>query len=359
MRTYERIARLIVVVSALALSGPALAANVFSTATDAYQAGVKAIEARQFPGAFQALEWAAGREEDDDAFYAKFALAQLYSSDALPFVDHAKAYALYSDIANSYRQVDPFTDIRAPYVARAFVAVALYKAEGIPAIELKADADGAVAALVYASQYFDDMDAQLELVKLWLKDETDPSKTRQARDLLVKLAREKGHPGAQATLAEMFFDGDQKLGRRPALALGFATLAAEGAYADDQLWIDSVYHRIYCETAPAAREKAGKIADKFRKDRRIVEAIREARRKTAIGKITEQSSESWGNALTWTCANGEQVEWPKRAGDRTPLVEALTASTLPSGTDGAAVISREDQMGAGLKTFRPAGESTE
>lgn len=358
MRTYERLARLFVVVLALALPGPALAANSFSTAADAYQAGVRAIEARQFPDAFEALEWAAGRDEDD-AFYAKFALAQLYSSDALPFVDHAKAYALYADLATRFRQADSFADLRAPYVARAMVAVALYKAEGLPEIGLESDADGAVADLVYASQIFDDMDAQLELVKLWLKNEDDPSTTRQARDLLVKLAREKGHPGAQATLAEMFVSGDQKLGRRPALALGFATLAVEGAYADDQLWIDSVYHRIYCETAPAAREKAGKIADKFRKDRRIVEAIREARRKTAIGKITEQSSESWGNALTWTCANGEQVEWPKRAGDRTPLVEALTASTLPSGADGAAVISREDQMGVGLKTFQPAGESTE
>lgn len=358
MRTYDTLIRSVLLVLALALGGPAQAAASYATATDAYKSGIRAIEARQFPEAFEALEWAAAREEDD-AFYAKFVLAQLYSSDALPFVDHAKAYGLYAELADRYRGVDPFYDRRSPYVARAIVAVALYKASGLPEIDLAVDVDGAVEDLDYASKYFDDMDAQLELVKLWLKDDRDESRFRQARDLLAKLAREKGHPGAQATLAEMFFDGDKKVGRRPSLALAFATLAVEGAYEDDRLWIDSVYHRIYCETSAQARERAAVIAKRFRKDKRIVEAIRAARSQTAVGKILAQNAESFGGALTWVCANGETVAWPKRADERQPQVEALTASTLPSGETDDATALREDQMGAGLSTFKPAGESAE
>jgi hypothetical protein len=358
MRTYDTLIQSLLFALALTLSGPALAAAPYTSAGEAYKAGVSAIEARRFPEAFEALEWAAARDEEA-AFFAKFALAQLYSSDALPFVDHAKAYRLYAELGDRYRDADSFYDRRAPYVARAIVAVALYKASGLPAAGLAADVDGAVQDLDYANKFFDDMDAQLELVKLWLKDDRDPSKFRQARDLLAKLAREKGHPGAQATLAEMFFDGDKKLGRRPSLALAFATLAVEGAYEDDRLWIDSVYHRIFCDTAAPVRERAKVIADRFRKDKRIVEAIREARRQTAIGKIVEQDAETFGGALTWVCANGETVAWPKRAGDRQPLVEALTASTLPSGEPEEASALREDAMGAGLNTFRPASESTD
>ncbi len=98
------------------------------------------------------------------------------------------------------------------------------------------------------------------------------------------------------------------------MALGFATLAVEGASEVDQLWIDSLYHQIYCATAAPVRKRAAVIADRYRKDVRIVEAIRDAQRKTAIGKITEvEEAEGWGRSLTWVCANGEPVVWPKRS----------------------------------------------
>lgn len=352
MRTFEKLTRAFVLLLALAVSRPVLAEDIYPSAARAYQAGVTAIEARDFDEAFKALEFAAAEEH----FHAKFVLAQLYASDALPFADHAKAFHLYAEIADRYSTIDPYLDKRSPYVARALVAVAEYELKGLPAIELAPDPQKALKNLDYASKYFDDMDAQLALVKIWLKDEDTPGNFRQARDLLLRLAREKGHPGAQATLAEMFFSGDTKLGRRPPLALGFATLAVEGAAEVDKLWIDSLYHQIYCATAAPVRKRAAVIADRYRKDVRIVEAINDARRKTALGKITEvEETEGWGRSLNWVCANGEAVVWPERSGHYKPMVEALTAETLPEASPAKPEATADELMGVGLQSIKPAG----
>ena len=154
----------------------------------------------------------------------------------------------------------------------------------------------------------------------------------------------------------MFYSGDTKLGRRPPLALGFAILAVEGAAEVDKLWIDSLYHQIYCATAAPVRSRANVIADRYRKDVRIVEAINDAKRKTALGKITEvEESEGWGRSLTWVCANGEAVVWPARSGHDKPEVEALTAETLPAPSSAKSSQSDEELMGLGLKSIQPAG----
>ncbi len=59
MRTYEKLARAFVLLLALALSRPALAEDAYTSAAKAYQAGVAAIETRNFDEAFKALEFAA------------------------------------------------------------------------------------------------------------------------------------------------------------------------------------------------------------------------------------------------------------------------------------------------------------
>jgi hypothetical protein len=350
MRIFETRVRTIVVLLALAVAGPAPADEGYPSAAVAYANGLAAIEGRDFDKAFEALQFAA----DQDHFHAKFVLAQLYASEALPFVDHAKAFHLFAEIADRYRTIDPYYDKRSPYVARALVAVANYESKGLPEINLAPNTEQAIKDLDYASKYFDDLDAQFELVKIWLKDRDDEANFRRARDLLLRLAREKGHPSAQATLAEMFFLGETKLGRRPPLALGFATLAVEGADDEDRLWIDSLYHQIYCATAPAIRKRAEVIANRYRQDVRIVEEIKQARRKTAMGRITEDSdAEAWGRTLSWVCDNGEVVIWPKRSMHGLPEAESMTATALPETPK--AGLSEDERMGVGLKGFQPAG----
>lgn len=354
MRTFETLTRAFVLLLALAVIRPALAEDAYPSAPSAYQAGLAAIEEKNFDAAFKALEFAVAK----DHFLAKFVLAQLYASDTLPFANHAKAFHLYAEIADRYSTIDPYLDKRSPYVARALVAIAGYEMSGLAEIGLNPDPQKALKDLDYASKYFDDMDAQLALVKIWLKDKDDPRNFRQARDLLLRLAREKGHPGAQATLAEMFYDGETKLGRRPPLALGFAILAVEGAADEDKLWIDSLYHQIFCSTAPAVRKRAAVIADRYRKDVRVVEAINEARRKTAIGKIIEsRGEEGWGRSLNWECTNGETVIWPERSGHNVTSVDALTAESIPLRPTAGPSESEGEMMGLGLEAIRPAGGS--
>jgi hypothetical protein len=154
----------------------------------------------------------------------------------------------------------------------------------------------------------------------------------------------------------MFFTGETKLGRRLPVALGFAILAAEGAGEEDRIWIDALYHQIYCATVPAVRKRANAIADRYRKDVRIVEAIREARGKTAIGRVIDTGAEEgWGQSLTWVCNNGETVVWPKRSRHQPPGIEALTATRLPDGDAAETATPEGEAMGLGLQSFRPAG----
>ena len=112
----------------------------------------------------------------------------------------------------------------------------------------------------------------------------------------------------------------------------------------------------FCATAAPVRKRAAVIADRYRKNVRIVEAINEARRKTALGKITEvENGDGWGRSLNWVCASGEAVEWPERSGYNRPPVEALTAQSLPTVPAAKPPAAGDELMGLGVKTFEPAG----
>jgi len=223
--------------------------------------GLRAYRAGKLSVAIPALEQVAagdGRE----GFLAQFYLGRIYSDNSHPLTDHAKAYVLYQRIADAYADIDPDDDQRAPFVAKALVALAGYLRQGVADIGLKADIERAAQYLHHAATFFADEDAQFELAKLFLTGDGIATDVRRAVHWFSVLSQ-RGHPGAQAFLADLYWRG-RHVPKNAERALALATLAAEGAPSTERIWIEDIYHRVYCGTSDGQRSDAGGVVADWR-----------------------------------------------------------------------------------------------
>ena len=76
-----------------------------------------------------ALQEAASGRNETGRFFAEFYMARIYSDDAGTLTDHAKAFVLFRKPANENADIDPGDHQRAPFVAKAFIALAGYVVE--------------------------------------------------------------------------------------------------------------------------------------------------------------------------------------------------------------------------------------
>ncbi|HTN47896.1 MAG TPA: tetratricopeptide repeat protein, partial [Burkholderiaceae bacterium] len=169
------------------------------------------------------LEPAAGSGNPFAAYY----LARIYSDNNGSHTDHAKAYELYMKIAEEHTDVDPDDDQRAPYVAKAMTRIAGYLLNGLPEANLKPNPKIAMEYLREAAQFFRDEDAQFELAKLYLRGEGIEKDTNYAKHWLSVLSQ-KGHPGAQAFLADLLWRG-KDMPADPVRALALISVAVANA----------------------------------------------------------------------------------------------------------------------------------
>jgi hypothetical protein len=261
MRTY----RLALTVALALLASPASVHATtrasFATPELALEHGLRAYTSGRTAQAIDALEVAAtanGRA----GFLAQFYLARVYADNNRPTTDHAKAYVLYQRIADTYADIDPDDDQRAPFVAKSLVALAGYMRHGVSEIGLKPDLRRAAQYLHYAATFFADEDAQFELAKLFITgDGLEPDERRAVHWLSV--LSQRGHPGAQALLADLHWRG-RFVSHDPSRALALATLAAEGAPANERIWIEDIYQRIFCGASEGQRTAAGDVVADWR-----------------------------------------------------------------------------------------------
>jgi hypothetical protein len=246
--------------AALPGSASAQGALRFTSPEAAFEQGLGAYKAGLYALAVPALSYAAERK----VFLAQYFLAQLYADNQSAMTDHSKAYQLYHRIVEELASsIDVDDDERAPYVGRALTALARYVYRGLPEIGLAPNATRAAEYLEEAATFFRDLDAQFELAKLYLKGDGVPEDRKRALHWLSTLTQE-GHVGAQAFLADLLWTG-KIVPRDEKRALALITLATENAPAHERIWIEDIYHRIFCGSVAGVRQEADTLVLSYRR----------------------------------------------------------------------------------------------
>lgn len=256
-----RIFRGVVVAALIAVAGAASAQEA-SNAQAAFERGLQAFKAGHNEQAIPALAEAAAKGKGNTRFYSEFYLARIYSESAGAIADHTKAFVLFRKIADENAEIDPSENQRAPFVAKALIALASYTRSGLRDINLEANPRRAADYLYHAANYFGDRDAQLELAKIYLGTDASKDDVRRGMHYLSTLS-EESVPAAQATLAEMFWRG-RHVKQNEERALALITMAAENAPAHERMWIEDTYHSIYCAATVSTRKMAEGLVSRWR-----------------------------------------------------------------------------------------------
>src|SRR5262249_19742686 len=155
--------------------------------------GVAAYKAGSYETAMPALTEAAAKGNDAARFFAEFYLARIYGDNTSGLTNHPKAFMLYRKLADEYTDVDPDDDNRAPFVAKALVALAGYARSGMRDLNLPANPRRAQSYLHHAAIFFGDKEAQFELAKLYLSGSVSSDDARRGLHYLASLS-EQGYP---------------------------------------------------------------------------------------------------------------------------------------------------------------------
>jgi|SoiMethySBSTD1v2_1073268.scaffolds.fasta_scaffold547196_2 TPR repeat protein len=340
MRIFDRTVRVLVagLMLSLGVITAAAAADKYRSAQDALDQGIGAFNGGYYEIAIPALEYAA----DAHLFLAPYYLARIYSDNNGSRTDHAKAYELYLKIAEEHTDVDPDDDQRAPYVAKAMTRIAGYLVNGLPEVNLKPNPKIAMEYLREAAQFFRDEDAQFELAKLYLHGDGVQSDEAYAKHWLSVLSQ-KGHPGAQAFLADLLWRG-KYMKADPVRALALISVAVTNSPPYERVWIEDIYQNIYCGAAQGVRKQAtGIVADwRTRYGRKP-----DTRDDTGLGLLNVQA--------TRTCGNGEPVLFDMGTNaDMSTTPTAPLATALPKQADGSDSFAK-GSAGSGM---RDVGAST-
>jgi exopolysaccharide production negative regulator len=283
----------------------------------ALERGLSAYQAGRQDGAIAALIEAAAKGDASARFIAEFYLARIYAEGVGPAADHTKAFVLFRKIADEHVAADPETSQRAPFVAKALIALAGYLRTGIAEIDLAPNSRRAADYLHHAAVFFGDKDAQLELARTYLNADGPGDDTRRGLHYLSALT-EQGYAPAQATLADLFWRGRHvKKDERRALAL--VTLAVENAPPHERIWIEDTYATVFCAAAQPTREAAGALAARWRK----------MFAEPAPVSVAYLGLGGRDLAPERQCASGETVAIAPRAVTPPPATTGVTAAAAP------------------------------
>jgi hypothetical protein len=235
--------------------------NMFKSPEIALEQGIGAMRAGNYELALPALQ-EASEANGRIGFLGKFYLARLLADNQHTYTDHARAYMLYQAIADQYADVDPDDDSIAPFVAKAFMALARYMKSGLDEIGLKPNPVKAAQYMFNAATTFSDPDAQFELAKMFLTGDGVDIDARRAVHWLSVLSQ-RGHAPAQAVLADIYWRG-KHLPRDVVKAILLGRLAVENAPESERIWIEDIYQRIYCGSPDTVQADA-QVADWRRK----------------------------------------------------------------------------------------------
>jgi hypothetical protein len=323
-----------IVVAGGRLIEPAWVEVRFASKQAAFTQGYSAYKSQQYDIAVPALEFASGR----GVMRAKFFLAKIFSDNSGGRTDHARAYGLLREIVTDYSDVDPRDPRVAPFVSQALTSIARYERDGLPEIGLKPSTKRALVFFNHAAAYFNDADAQFELAKHYLAGDGVETRVPFALNWLARLSK-RGHAGAQAFLANLYWDGRYTL-RDPVKALALITVAVENASDEDRFWIEDVHQNIFCETDAATRIRVHQVIASWRVQFGRPELVgygRSRERDDGLGNLAGDTQR--------TCANGDVVGVLKKRSDASRSLgeEAVSSPRQPAAGVGVIVTRMRGQ----------------
>lgn len=323
------------------LAPPSLGQVAFASKERAFLQGYSAFKGRQFEIAVPALEFAASR----NVMRAKFYLAKIYSDNSGGWTDHAKAYGLLQRIVRGYANVDPKDYRVAPFVSQALTSIARYERDGIKKLKLAPDTKRALIYFDHAATYFNDEDAQFELAKHYLAGDGVEVRVPYALNWLARLSK-RGHAGAQAFLANLYWDG-RYTQRDRVRALALITVAVENAAEEDRFWIEDVHQNIFCEANSETRRRVHAVVGGWRRKFGRAQSLNvSTESQVGLGSLT-------GDAQR-TCANGDVVG---------VLISGPRSLVGPSGSVETAAVPNGVHAGKGepptvlMSRVKPDGQS--
>lgn len=299
----------------------------YKNTREAFEQGLGAYRAGFYEIAIPAFEYVIAKNDPQQRFFAEFYLGRMLADNTGTQTDHAKAYIFFQKLADENADIDPDDLKKAPFVAKALTAVALYVRDGLPEIALKADEQRAVEYLRHAATFFNEPDAQFELAKMFIASETDRP---TAMHYLQKLSKQN-HAGAQAVLADLFARG-KYVKQDTTQALGLIKLAVENATPSERLWIEDIYQHIYCGSTKDTRDKSKALVADWRK---IFMPVR---------PTTVEQPSSLGRRgdtlLTRVCSNGERLDIEQQRAGEPPAAASTLLPAQPASPSGMTTASQ-------------------
>lgn len=305
--------------AAVCVSGASEARGLkFASPQAAYEQGYSAYKHGFYEIAIPALSSAATTLEPSKRLFAEFYLAQIYADNTGSQTDHTKAYTLFRGIVEAHADIDSDDRLRAPFVARSLTAVANYVRRGILDFGLRPDAELALDFYNKAATWFDEPDAQFELAKIHLLGDGVQRDVKLGLHYLQKLTHQS-HAPAQAFLADLQWQG-KTVPREPDKALALIRMAVENAPRTDRLWIEDIYHKIYCGTSTDVRANSDGLVMRWKQ---LFARPRFEEAPSALGLGDFRPSR--------VCRNGEPLKEIERGagGIGGGIVDAINAFTAP------------------------------
>jgi TPR repeat protein len=187
---------------------------------------------------------------------ARWALARMYAAGDGVKRDEYEAFKFYSAIVQN--GVEQGSQEEA-YMSDALVAVGTYLKTGIPGTPVAANPQLAQEYFRDAATNFRNPNAQYELGRMFLAGEGVKASVKHAGRWL-KLAAEKGHAGAEATLGHLYFQSGKVV-----RGLAMMTAALERANPIDRAWIVGMQEEAFSLASESERRTAVQLAQDMAK----------------------------------------------------------------------------------------------
>jgi uncharacterized protein len=146
-------------------------------------------------------------------------------------------------------------------VASSYVRLGRFYLEGIAENSLPPNAKQAYQLFHYAAVNYSSPEAQFNLGKLLMDGAESVQKDPKQALRWLALAASHSHPGAQALLGIMLYEG-KDTNRQPAMGLMYLTLAADGA-GKAETWIKERYAVAMANASDDERAAALKLVEKW------------------------------------------------------------------------------------------------